>query len=51
MIKNKKRYLYLNDEETRLVLQSLIRFKNKLLQQGRYTDCVDELILKVSDIL
>ena len=51
MMKNKKRYLYLNDEETRLVLQSLIRFKNKLQQQGRYTDCVDELILKVSDTL
>ena len=40
MMKNKKRYLYLNDDETRLVLQSLIRFKNKLQQQGRYTDCV-----------
>ena len=51
MMKNKKRYLYLNDEETRLVLQSLIRFKNKLQQQGRYTDCVDELILKVSGTL
>ena len=51
MMKNKKRYLYLNDEETRLVLQSLIRFKNKLQQQGRYTVCVDELILKVSDTL
>ena len=47
----KKRYLYLNDEETRLVVQSLIRFKNKLQQRGRYTDCVDELILKVSDTL
>ena len=51
MMKNKKRYLYLNDEETRLVLQRLIRFKIKLHNQGRYTDCVDELILKVSDTL
>ena len=47
----KKRDLYLSSGETRLVLQSLIRFKNKLQQQGRYTDCVDELILKVSDTL
>ena len=51
MMKNKKRYLYLNDEETRLVVQSLIRCKNNLQKQGRYTDCVDELILKVSDTL
>ena len=51
MMMNKKRYLYLNDEKTRLALQSLIRFKNKLQQRGRYTDCVDELILKVSGIL
>ena len=46
-----KRYLYLSSGETRLVLQSLIRFKNKLQQQGRFTDCVDELILKVSGTL
>ena len=51
MLKKEKRYLYLSNEETRLVLKSLIRFKNKLLQQGRYTDYVDELILKVSDTL
>ena len=35
MMKDKKRYLYLNDEETRLVLKSLIRFKNKLLHWRR----------------
>ena len=46
-----KRYLYLDCDEARLVLQSLIRFKNKLQQQDRFTDCVDELILKVSEVL
>ena len=51
MLKNKKRYLYLNDTETRCILHSLIRFKNRLQQQGRYTDCVDELILKFSAAL
>ena len=51
MLKKEKRYLYLCNDETCLVVQSLIRFKNKLLQQGRYTDYVDELILKVSDTL
>lgn len=48
MRKGKKYYLYLNQEETRLVLHSLIRFKNKLQQQGRYTDCLDELIVKIT---
>ena len=47
MWKNKKRYLYLNCEETRVVLQSLIRLKNTLIQEGRYTDCIDELIMKI----
>ena len=51
MMRMKRRYLYLSCEEARLVLQSLIRFKNKLQQQGRFTDCVDELILKVSEVL
>lgn len=50
-MKNRKYYLYLSHEETRLILLSLIRFKNKLQQQGRYTDCVDDLILKLSATL
>lgn len=49
MMKKDKRYLYLNSEETRVVLQSLIHLKNKLQQQGRYTDCVDELIVKITE--
>ena len=51
MMRKEKRYLYLNYEEIRFVMQSLILFKNKLQQQGRYTDCVDELILKLSQAL
>ena len=43
---SKKRYLYLSNEELSILLCSLIRLKNTLIQQGRYTDCVDELILK-----
>ena len=45
---SKKRYLYLSNEELNILLRSLIRLKNSLIQQGRYTDCVDELILKVT---
>ncbi len=48
MSKNKKHYLYLSHTEARLVLQSLIGLKNKLIREGRYTDCVDELIVKMT---
>lgn len=43
----KKRYLYLSEDELRVLVQSLVRLKNSLIRQGRYTDCVDELIVKV----
>lgn len=49
MLKKQKRYLYLDDEEISVVLQSLIRLKNILIREGRYTDCVDELIVKVME--
>lgn len=44
---SKKRYLFLTNDELSVLLHSLVRLKNTLIQQGRYTDCVDELILKV----
>ena len=49
MMKKQKRYLYLNAEEISVMLQSLIRLKNTLIREGRYTDCVDELIVKVME--
>ena len=49
MLKKQKRYLYLDDEEISVMLQSLIRLKNTLIREGRYTDCVDELLVKVME--
>ena len=46
-MKKQKLYLYLDQEESSIILQSLIRLKNSLLQQNRDTVCVDETILKV----
>ena len=43
----KKHYLYLDESEHSLLVKSLVQMKNKLTQQGRFTDCVDELILKI----
>ena len=46
-MRKQKHYVYLNEQEIRVLLKSLIRLKNNLIRQGRYTDLVDELILKV----
>lgn len=45
-MRKQKHYIYLNEQETRVLLKSLIRLKNALMQEGRYTDFVDNLILK-----
>lgn len=37
----------MDSQERTLLLQSLVELKNELIQQGRYTDCVDEIIFKV----
>ena len=46
-MREKKNHLYLDSKERKLLLHSLVGLKNQLIQQGRYTDCVDELIIKV----
>jgi len=43
----KKHYLYLDERERRLIIFYLNGFRNQLIAQGRYTDCVDELLIKV----
>lgn len=37
--------LSLSPAEYRLLLYAMVRFRNKLLAQGRYTDAVDEVII------
>ncbi len=44
----KKRYLYLTETEWRVVLFALNRLRGKLIAQGRYTDAVDEIIMKMA---
>lgn len=47
IMREKKTHLYFDSEERKLLLHSLVELKNQLIQQGRYTDSVDELIFKV----
>lgn len=46
-MRDKTYHIYLDSHERKLLIHSLVELKNQLLQQGGYTDCVDELIFKV----
>ena len=46
-MRDKTYHIYLDSPERKLLIHSLVELKNQLIQQGRYTDCVDELIVKV----
>ena len=42
-MKEQTYHIYLDSHEKTTLLHSLVELKNQLIQQGRYTDCVDEL--------
>ena len=48
-MREKKTHLYMDNRERTILLHSLVELKNQLIQQGRYTDPVDELIFKISN--
>ena len=43
----KKFYNYITPEERNLIIESLIAKKNTLISAGKYTDGVDEVLLKI----
>lgn len=43
----KKYHIYINDEEYDCIFHRLIDLKNNLLMQGRYTDAIDDVLIKV----
>ena len=45
--KNDKRIVELNPEELRLAKYALLGFRNKLVAQGKPTEDVNELLLKI----
>ncbi len=47
-MKEAKYHIYLNDSEYSRVIQSLICLKNRLIEQGRYTDAVDDVLIKIT---
>lgn len=46
-MKAEKYHIYLSTRERNEIVASLINLKNKLIEQGRYTDAVDYVLFKV----
>ena len=46
-MKGEKYHIYLSAKERNEIVASLINLKNKLIEQGRYTDLVDEIMIKL----
>lgn len=49
-MRDKKHYMALDDSERRLIINCLNDFRNGLISEGRYTDGVDEVLLKIINI-
>ena len=45
-MRNQRYHLYLSPDERRTVINSLIDLRNDLISRGKYTDVIDELIIK-----
>ena len=45
-MRNPKYHIYLTPDERRTVINSLIDLRNDLISRGKYTDVLDELIIK-----
>ena len=44
-----KYHIHLNSEERRLLINSLNDLRNKLISEGRYTDLIDEVLVKAAN--
>ncbi|MBR2280056.1 MAG: hypothetical protein IJ903_03920 [Ruminococcus sp.] len=44
----KKYRVYLTESEQSSLIKALVNLKNTLIKNGKYTDAVDELIIKVT---
>ena len=44
-----KRKLKLDDYEVNIIIRALVELRNQLIREERYTDAVDELMIKLMD--
>lgn len=50
-MRNPKYHIYLTPDERRTVINSLIDLRNDLITQCKYTDIIDELLIKLTKVL
>lgn len=48
-MRNQKYYIAIDEYERRIIINSLNNLRNKLIADGRYTDAVDDVLVKVVD--
>ena len=46
MFRSKYKFTY---DEIRIIVMALVELKNQLISEGRYTDAVDELLIRFVD--
>ena len=46
-MRDKKYYIALDDFEQKIIINCLNEMRNKLIADGKYTDAIDELLLKI----
>ena len=49
-MRNRNYYINLNDREYFDILSSLMSKRNKLIRSGKYTDGIDEVIMKIKKV-
>lgn len=47
-MRNPKYHIYLTPDERHTVINSLIDLRNDLILRGKYTDIIDELLIKLT---
>ena len=47
-MRNPKYHIYLTPDERHTVINSLIDLRNDLISQEKYTDIIDELLIKLT---
>ncbi len=46
-MRNPKYYIVIDNYERRIIISNLNNLRNKLIADGRYTDAVDDVLVKV----